>query len=133
VLEDQGLSKAIQNRLDAVEKRSGIGVHFQTNLDGKLPEPLEKGLFYIASEALNNSLKHAGAAAVKIVMCVDGETEAALEVSDNGRGFDLASIAEDGGIGLSSMRERAEQMGGTLNMFSEPGQGTRVLVRVPFR
>jgi PAS domain S-box-containing protein len=133
VLEDQGLSKAIQSRLDAVEKRSGIGVHFQTNLDGKLPEPLEKGLFYIASEALNNSLKHAGAAAVKIVMCVDGETEAALEVSDNGRGFDLASIAEDGGIGLSSMRERAEQMGGTLNMFSEPGQGTRVLVRVPFR
>lgn len=56
VLEEQGLAKAIQNRLDSVEKRSGINVHFQTNLEGKLPEPLEQGLFYIVSETLTNSL-----------------------------------------------------------------------------
>jgi PAS domain S-box-containing protein len=110
ILEEQGLSKAIQNRLDAVEKRSGIEVHFQSNLDGKLPEQLEKSLFYIANEALTNSLKHANATAVNVVMCVDGEEEVALEVSDNGRGFDLNAAEEDGGIGLSSMRERAEKL-----------------------
>lgn len=133
MLEEQGLSKAIQNRLDAVEKRSGIDVHFQTNLDGKLPEQLEKSLFHIVNEALTNSLKHASATSVNVVMCVDGEKEVALEVSDNGHGFDLNAAAEDAGIGLNSMKERAEKLGGGLKIFSEPQQGTRVLVRVPFR
>lgn len=133
MLEEQGLSKAIQNRLDAVEKRSGIDVHFQTNLEGKLLEPLEKDLFYIVSEALTNSLKHANATAVSVVMCVDGETEAAIEVGDNGRGFDLKAAQEDGGIGLNSMKERAEKLGGGVKIVSESGQGTRLLVRVPIR
>ncbi|WKZ35164.1 MAG: PAS domain-containing protein [Anaerolineales bacterium] len=132
VLEEQGLAKAIQNRLDAVEKRSGIDVHFQTNLEGKLPEPLEQGLFYIVSEALTNSLKHANATSVKVVMCVDGTEEVAIEVSDNGRGFDLNAAKDGGGIGLNSMKERAEKLGGAMKVVSETGQGTRVLVRVPF-
>jgi PAS domain S-box-containing protein len=132
VLEEQGLAKAIQNRLDAVEKRSGIDVHFQTNLDGKLPEPLEQGLFYIVSEALTNSLKHANATAVNVVMCVDGTDEVAIEISDNGRGFDLSAAEEGGGIGLNSMKERAEKLGGGMKIVSELEQGTRVLVRVPF-
>jgi PAS domain S-box-containing protein len=132
VLEEQGLAKAIQNRLDAVEKRSGIDVHFQTNLEGKLPEPLEKGLFYIVSEALTNSLKHANAASVNVVMCVDGTDEVAMEISDNGRGFDLNAAEDGGGIGLNSMKERAEKLGGGMKVVSETGQGTRVLVRVPF-
>lgn len=132
MLEEQGLAKAIQNRLDAVEKRSGIDVRFQTNLEGKLPEPLEKGLFYILSEALTNSLKHANATAVSVVMCVDADAEVAIEVSDNGRGFDLNAAEEDGGIGLNSMKERAEKLGGGMKIVSELEQGTRVLVRVPF-
>lgn len=132
VLEEQGLAKAIQNRLDAVEKRSGIDVHFQTNLEGKLPEPLEKGLFYIVSEALTNSLKHANATSVNVVMCVDGADEVAIEVSDSGRGFDLNAAEDGGGIGLNSMKERAEKLGGKMKVVSEAGQGTRVLVRVPF-
>lgn len=132
VIEEKGLAKAIQNRLDAVEKRSGIDVHFQTNLEGKLPEPLEQGLFYIVSEALTNSLKHANAAAVNVVMCVDGMDEVAIEVSDNGRGFDLNAAEDGGGIGLNSMKERAEKLDGKIKVVSESGQGTRVLVRVPF-
>ena len=132
MLENQGLSKAIQNRLDAVEKRSGIDVHFQTNLEGKLPEPLEKNLFYIISEALTNSLKHASATVVNIVLCVDEGVEVALEVSDNGCGFDLDTAEAGGGIGLSSMRERVGKMSGQMMIKSEHQQGTRIQVRVPF-
>lgn len=132
VLEEQGLAKAIQNRLDAVEKRSGIDVHFQTNLEAKLPEPLEQGLFNIVSEALTNSLKHANATSVYVVMCMDGDAEVAIEVSDNGHGFDLSAAEEGGGIGLNSMKERAEKLGGGMKIVSEAEQGTRVLVRVPF-
>lgn len=131
MLEEQGLAKAIQNRLDAVEKRSGIDVHFQTNLEGKLPNQLEKSLFYIVNEALTNSLKHATASSVNVVMCVDGENEVAIEVSDNGRGFDMDAALEDGGIGLNSMKERAEKLGGGVRIYSESNKGTRVLLRVP--
>lgn len=133
MLDQQGLQKAIQSRLDSVEKRSGIDVEFQTNLDGKLPDEVEKSLFYVVNEALTNSLKHASANSVKVVLCVDGMQEAAIEVSDNGRGFDLNAAEVDGGVGLKSMRERAEKLGGTVRISSQPEQGTRVLLRIPIQ
>jgi signal transduction histidine kinase len=53
-----------------------------------------------------------------------------LEVSDNGRGFELTDIRHQGGIGLESMRERVEQLGGSLEIFSSPGAGTRIIARI---
>jgi two-component system sensor histidine kinase NreB len=132
VLEKEGLSKAIQNRLDAVEKRSGIEVKFQTNMTDRLPALMEEGLFYIASEALNNSLKHAMANSLKIIICVDVGKEVALEVSDNGRGFDMNALEDEGGIGMNSMRERAERLGGGIEIKSANGEGTNILVRIPY-
>lgn len=133
VLEKEGLTNAIQHRLDAVEKRSGIQVHFQTNLEGHLPTLMEEGLFYIANEALNNSLKHANASSVNVILCVDGKNEAALEVSDNGRGFDVNTLGDEGGIGLDSMKERAEKLSGGIRIESENENGTRILVRIPYK
>ena len=133
VLEKDGLAKAIQNRLDAVEKRSGIEVKFQTNLSNRLPALLEEGLFYIASEALNNSLKHAMANSLKVSLCVDVHSEAALEVNDNGRGFDMNVLEDEGGIGMKSMRERAEKLGGGIKVSSIIGEGTSILVRIPYQ
>lgn len=133
VLDQEGLAKAIQNRLDAVEKRSGIDVKFQTNLAGKLPALLEEGLFYIISEALNNSLKHAMASSLKVIICVDEEKEVALEVSDNGLGFDVNALQDEGGMGLHSMRERAEKLGGQIKITSAVGEGTSILVRIPYQ
>lgn len=131
-LEKEGLAKAIQNRLDAVEKRSGIEVKFQTNLEGNLPALLEEGLFFIASEALNNSLKHAMASSLQVTLCVEPGKEAALEISDNGRGFNMQSLEDEGGIGLTSMRERAEKLGGGVRVKSAPGEGTSILIRIPY-
>jgi signal transduction histidine kinase len=53
-----------------------------------------------------------------------------LEVSDDGRGFDLGSISAEGGMGLISMRERTERLGGTLDVKSVPGEGTSVRVKL---
>jgi signal transduction histidine kinase len=95
----------------------------------ELPAPVEEALYRIAQEALNNALKHAGAG--NVTVCVrsrDGLLE--LEVLDNGAGFDLSAAGKDGGLGLTSMRERAEKVGGMLDITSAPGEGTRVKVWV---
>jgi signal transduction histidine kinase len=96
------------------------------DLEG-LPAALEEGLYRIAQEALNNSLKHAAATSVTVhIRTTDGQIE--LEVVDNGQGFDPDLLSDGGGVGLSSMRERTAVLGGTLTMQSAPGAGTRVQV-----
>jgi PAS domain S-box-containing protein len=130
-LEHEGLIGALQARLDSVEKRAGIDARFllEGNL-GSLPPALEEGLFRVAQEALNNSLKHAIARSV--VVRLRGEEECVtLEVTDDGRGSALLAADVQGGLGLTSMRERAAQLGGTLTIESTPGRGTRVVVEVP--
>jgi len=83
-------------------------------------------------EAVNNALKHAGATAVTVRINVDNQ-QAELEVANNGRPFDVAQAVKQGGLGLISMRERAEGLDGTFVIESTAEQGTRVLVRVPTR
>lgn len=83
----------------------------------------------IAQEALHNIVKHARASTV-VLQLVTQENEIMLEVRDNGRGFDPAGPFP-GHLGLRSMRERAERVGGTLSIESVPGQGTYVRARVP--
>jgi signal transduction histidine kinase len=94
-----------------------------------LPAAVEAELYHIAQEALNNSLKHAAASDVTVSICGEGDF-VEFEVIDTGTGFDPEAVAHQGGIGLSSMRERAEKMGGSLTVLSEPDQGTRVGVKV---
>jgi len=130
VIEKEGLVRALQVRLDSVEKRSGIEVNFQSNVVKALPTLLEDGLFYIASEALNNSLKHAMASAITIRLEL-GESAVVLEIRDNGRGFDFGDKKELGGLGLITMKERAEKLGGRTQIHSVPGEGTRVFVSIP--
>jgi signal transduction histidine kinase len=131
VLEKEGLVRALQIRLDSVEKRSGIEVNFQTNVTEALPILMEEGLFYIASEALNNSLKHAMASALTIRLEVL-ENAVVLEIRDNGRGFEFGDKTELGGLGLMTMKERAEKLGGTTKIHSTSGEGTNVFVSVPY-
>ncbi|HSL30282.1 MAG TPA: PAS domain-containing protein [Anaerolineales bacterium] len=133
MLDQQGLQRAIQNRLDSVEKRSGIDARFQSNFDEKLVEPVEKSLYYIVSEALTNSLKHAGATSVEVVLLKSESNGLTLEVRDNGAGFDMNTAEQDGGIGLSSMRERAQKLGADLQIISATGIGTRILLSMPLK
>jgi PAS domain S-box-containing protein len=85
-------------------------------------------LLRVLQEALTNARRHSGARNVEVRLGTqDGEILA--EVSDDGRGFDVASVRA--GVGLSAMRERAEGLGGTLAIYGRPGEGTRVVVRIP--
>jgi signal transduction histidine kinase len=75
-------------------------------------------------------LKHAAATSLTVRLSTDDQG-LLLEVADNGRGFDMrAETNYQGGIGLKTMRERAERLGGSLEVRSAPGQGTTVLVRL---
>lgn len=131
-LEREGLVGAIQQRLGAVERRAGVKAHLLVDDMIELPAPIEEGLYHIAQEALNNALKHAAATSVTVRICiVDGYVE--LVIADNGKGFEFDVTGSGGGMGLANMRERAEKLGGTLWIVSEPGKGTRVNVNARVR
>jgi PAS domain S-box-containing protein len=131
-LEKEGLVAALQQRLEAVEKRAGVQARLLVEEMVELPAIIEEGLYRIAQEALNNILKHAEATSVIVRLKANNE-QAELEVTDNGRAFEPTSLGNGGGIGLTSMRERAERLGGSLTISSKPGEGTQVVANVPTR
>ena len=128
-VEKEGLVGALQHRLDAVEKRSGLETQLQVEGEIELPALLEDGLFRVAVEALNNALKHAAATqvSVQIQACIHSVK---LQVVDNGNGFDVDGVNNAGGSGLPNMRERVRKMGGSFEIISKPGAGTRVAVEI---
>ena len=88
-------------------------------------------LYRITQEALGNVAKHAKAKAVEVRLArADGKVR--LTVSDDGVGFNPARNRDSSGVGLVNMRERVRQMGGKLELESEPGQGTTIRAEVPF-
>ncbi|MEV0091255.1 sensor histidine kinase [Streptomyces sp. NPDC050738] len=99
-----------------------------------LPTPYEVALLRIAQSALSNTVLHAGAGRAEITLSYM-DTAVALDVVDDGRGFDPsctpAAPAADGGFGLPAMRSRAASLGGTFTVESAPGEGTAVAVTLP--
>ncbi|NTU78164.1 MAG: PAS domain S-box protein [Chloroflexales bacterium] len=129
VLEEVGLIGALQRRLELVEQRLGIAARVDVEGDFTgLPHALEEQLFAITQEALNNALRHSEAGEMRVsARLVDGEV--IVTVADDGHGFELTT--QTGGLGLTTMRERAEAIGGTVTIASTLWQGTRVSVRAP--
>ncbi len=126
VLRREGLVRALGHRLETVERRAGIEAHLIVEGQLALSPALEEQLYHLAQEALNNALKHAAATTVTVrIQELGGELR--LSVSDNGRGFD-PDRSEEGGIGLVSMRERVDRLGGHLTISTGAGQGTTVAV-----
>jgi signal transduction histidine kinase len=128
-LEEEGLLGVLHQRLGVVEKRAGVEARLVLEEVVELPAEMEEALYRIALEALNNALKHAAATSVTVRFRAD-DRRVELEVADNGRGFDPGTIGKSAGMGLTSMRERAEKLGGSLTIHSTPGEGTRVKVEV---
>ncbi len=94
----------------------------------------ELEVYRIAQEALSNIVKHASATDVHLTLDVKDNT-VLLVIQDNGKGFevpdDLTNLARRGGMGVLSMRQRASSAGGFLNIKSELGQGTTLLLQIP--
>jgi GAF domain-containing protein len=129
LLEEHGLAAALRARLQTVETRAGLEVGFECQGDERLPVEQEQELYRLAQEALNSVLKHAHASRVQVRLDL-ASNPATLEVCDNGIGFE-PSLREGGGFGLPGMHERIERLGGTLQIESALGAGTRVRVEVP--
>jgi len=96
----------------------------------RLPAPLETALFRIVQEALTNVARHAWARRVEVAMTRD-ERGVTLCIADDGRGFDPQAPRAGTHLGLWSMRERVEQLGGRLEVASAPGEGTTVKAVIP--
>jgi two-component system sensor histidine kinase ChiS len=128
-LQKEGLVGALQQRLDAVERRAGVDARLVVEGELELSPDAEENLYRIAQEALNNALKHATATLVTVTIRASDEW-VELEVADNGSGFDPMAVSDEGGMGLTTMRERARRLGARLEVVSAPGEGTKVRVHL---
>jgi len=134
-LDELGLSAACRSLCKELQARTGLEVKCQfTRFDRLLPPKVDLSLFRMVQEALNNVEKHADAEMVRLRISIQREA-ILLKIQDDGRGFDPATPRAveggEGGIGLSSLRERAAALGGTCEVVSNPKQGTAITVRVP--
>jgi signal transduction histidine kinase len=129
VIEQEGLIGALRQRLDAVEQRSGVETRLVAEELVDLPLQAEAEIYWIAQEALNNALKHAGATAVTIHTFLE-DHQVVFEFSDNGCGFDQSAATHSGGMGLANMAARAEKLGGKLDIVTNPAQGTTIRIQM---
>jgi signal transduction histidine kinase len=127
-LDEAGLAAALESFLTDGFGHDGVDWRVENRL-GDEPSPEVRAILYrVALEALTNVRRHARATVVQVVLERRG-VGVAVRVHDNGRGFDLPApdaAAEQGHIGIVTMRERAEAAGGRFALASEPGKGTTV-------
>lgn len=135
-LDDLGLHSAIQQQIDQCAALSGMTIEFQSTGEQaqSLPAEVELAVYRIIQEALNNSIKHAQASYVSVLIHQQADHIQAI-VEDNGVGFDLPALPKRApyGLGLVSMRERAALVHGNVTIESSPAWGTAVFVRIPLK
>jgi PAS domain S-box-containing protein len=130
-LAEEGLCSALTKHAAAFENQTGIIAHLEIENESRLPQPVEEALYRVAQEALNNVAKHSRARNVWITLAISDD-RTALIVCDDGEGFDPLILAgRTPGMGMASMRERVEALGGTLALAATPGGGVTVRVTVP--
>ncbi len=125
---DKGLASALQDYAGDWERRMGIAVEVRVQGERTTPLESEETLFRVAQEALSNVARHSDAQQVEIGLAWSAE-QVRLTIHDNGKGFDAAHVAGKG-VGLASMRERVERLGGALTVSSS-GAGTTLDAAVP--
>jgi signal transduction histidine kinase len=131
-LAEEGLVAALAKLAAALSAREGLVIEVD-GPDGHLPlgPEVEEQLYRLGQEALANVVKHARASSATVRIAAAGGT-VAVEVSDDGRGFDPATVGPEH-FGLRSMRGRVADLGGRLDVTSAPGGGTVLRVEVPAR
>lgn len=126
-----GLVSALRRHVAALQNQASLTVTLQIEGEPELPSEQEAHLFRVVQEALNNIVKHAHTDHVFIRLAVTAG-QVSLLVEDEGVGFDPAAVPSDRKtLGLTSMRERVEMMGGSFAVESRPGTGVRIRVDLP--
>jgi two-component system NarL family sensor kinase len=130
LLNEVGLVAAEQGLADGFSQRSGIEATFQIDDNfGRLPSEVEISIYRIVQECLTNIHRHSGSPTA-VIHLERRPVEIHVEIKDNGRGIPAEKNATGVGVGLCGMRERATQLGGTLEIQSN-GTGTTVIARLP--
>jgi two-component system, NarL family, sensor kinase len=130
-----GLVESVRAELDAIRKAGLIKVEFE-QLGSEMNFEDQKAifLFRIFQENINNILKHSKATSIYVLMNYTDDSFQ-MQITDNGRGFDLAEKQQPGsgsGVGLKSMFNRAKIIGANINVQSKPGEGTSAIITLPF-
>lgn len=127
-LAGDGLVESLRKHVEVLDRVYGAEVDYTADLV-KLSADREAAVFRIAQEALFNALRHAHATKVSVRLTGTAR-RVALDIADNGVGFDATTEARHG-LGITSMRDRAAAVGGTLRLESDPGSGTVLRLEVP--
>jgi PAS domain S-box-containing protein len=135
LLDEIGWEAALSWLCESFAERTGQTIHYQhSGSNARLVPEIELAAYRIVQEALTNVLRHANASEATVIAHL-GDAELLLAVEDRGKGFDVGALQEsdrrDAGLGLLSMGERAEAVGGHFTITSRPGQGTHVEVHLP--
>jgi two-component system sensor histidine kinase UhpB len=132
-LDHLGLAAAIELEAASVSRRTGVRCRIAgTRQLTRLNPEQTTAVFRIVQEALTNVIRHANASAVRIALR-QSPRSTSVTIHDNGCGITGDAVRDRGSIGLLGMRERAELIGATLTIMSEPGKGTSIVVTVPSR
>ena len=137
-LEDFGIGSVLESFVHKLQRQAGsAGPQIETNIeqtDVELSEPVRICLFRVSQEALRNILKHAGARHIQLHLYYV-ENEVVLDIRDDGCGFTvperLSELTQSNHFGLVGMTERVAWVNGRLEIQSQPGQGTNILVQIP--
>lgn len=127
-LEEKSLVEGIQILLKELEDKSDLKVSLKQNVS-KLPKKIEEHIFRILQELISNTLRHAQASCLDVYL-YQTDFELQLKVVDNGIGFQLGSL-DDLSYGLRNIKERVEDMAGTVQLLTAPKQGLAVDIRIP--
>jgi signal transduction histidine kinase len=124
ILSEGGLGPALRT----LARRAAIAVELEVPALGRLPEPAEVAAYYAVSEALTNATRHGHASVMRVAA---RQRDGCLHLSIRDDGVGGADPAA--GSGLIGLRDRAEALGGSLEVSSPPGEGTLILVQLPLR
>ena len=138
-LDDLGLVPALRQLVSKLEERKILKTDFQVNgKERALEKHVEVTLFRIIQEGLNNIHRHAGVSEGRLRLLFSSN-DLSILISDEGRGFDMAETEEmrksgtgNGHFGILGMEERAKLIGASLNVISNPGEGTKIHVKLPY-
>ena len=133
ILDELGLVKAMKGECDAFTRRTGISITFTAAGEhAGVEKSAELAVFRIMQECLRNIAKHSQALSASVELAVDDD-EIRFSVRDTGIGFDFSEERPERGVGMASIRERAELLWGNVSIESVIGQGTTVNVTIPRR
>ncbi len=133
ILDDLGLEPALRLLADGTLRSAKLSIRVESFLEERLPPNLEATVYRVVQEAIANVTRHSEARNVSIRLARDDREALRCVVKDDGKGFDTGILAraERKGLGLVGIRQRLDAVGGALEIRSQPGSGTELIVTIP--